>query len=318
MSKTSNETVKAIRGEDLSKVFKEKANALLYKNVIFDDKLFAIEYASKEELLKVVLNETEIVAIIRILKRLEKDGITEEEANILLNAKHNKTVCFAIKYASKMNVLERALTEENYNFVVCILERLNNEKITKTEANILLKSKSRDIVNFAIKYASKKKVFERALLGDCETIDNIFKRLEKEEITEAEANILLSSNSFEIRCIAVQYASKDEILKIAMEENANVIVHILKRLEKDGITKTEANKLLDADSFLTRSFAVEHAAKEELLKMSSEEYSCNVIFKIFDRFISEGMSKKELDILLDSKIPLISTLAEDIYYKFFA
>lgn len=271
-----------------------------------------IKYVSKEKLIKRALVEYSFDVANSILERLEKEGITEDEANILLNVEYYKIRVLAVKYATRANLIKRALEEVDDNVLESILKR---QKITKKEANILLNAVSCKIRVLAVEYAYKKELARRTLLEkDSEVIEKILARLKKEEITKKEAEILLNAKSRQIRSLAVKCASMEKLAeRTLVEENADVLKNVLERLGKEGITEKEANILLEAKDCKIRALAVRYASKVNLIKRALTENIKNIVEAILERLIKEGITKEDASELLKSKNSLISSIAEEIY-----
>ncbi len=209
---------------------------------------FAVEYVTKEKVIETAVSEEDDDVVKSIIERLEKEKITEEEANTLLTAKNWIIRNYAVGYASKERLVEAAVSEKDPDVAKSIINKLEKEKITEEEANTLLAAKSWIIRNYAVEYAAKEKVIEAAVSEEyADVAKSIIERLEKEKITEEEANTLLAAKSWIIRNYAVGYATKDKVLEVAIsEEDDDVAESIIRRLIKEGITKEEVKKLTES------------------------------------------------------------------------
>ncbi len=224
---------------------------------------------------------------------------------------------YAVKYTTKEKVIETAVSEEYYDVIERIIERLGKEKITQKEANTLLAAKSWVIIEFAVKHTTKEKVLQMAVSEEHYYVTkSIVERLEKEEITKEEANTLLAAKSSVIRNYAVKYASKEQVLKeAASEEKDNVAESIIEKLEKEKITEDEANTLLEAEYWKIRNYAVKYASKEILLEAAVSEGNNVVVDSIFEKLIKEGITKEEVKKLTKSYNDCIRNFAKAIFKK---
>ncbi len=142
-----------------------------------------------------------------------------KEEGILLWSENWEVRKFAVKHATKEEVLEVAVSERYSDVLESIIERLKKEEITKVEANNLLGAGAWKIRNYAVKYATKEKVLEVAVSEkDYFVVRSIIERLEKEEITEEQANTLFGSEFHGIMKIAVECASKGKVLEVAVSK----------------------------------------------------------------------------------------------------
>lgn len=79
---------------------------------------FATDFASTEKVSKTLVNENSEKVIGRCIKRLEKSGVNEIQANRLLGANSPIARCYAVKYATKHKILKRLAVETDENFIL--------------------------------------------------------------------------------------------------------------------------------------------------------------------------------------------------------
>ncbi len=125
---------------------------------------YALVHVSKNEMLGLAITTEDLDEVEIIIERLEKEGIIEEEADVLLGAKYCRIRKFTVRFASKEKVLEAAIIEMDPDVVEIITERLEKEGITKEEADVLLGAKHRGIREFAVKYATMKEALDLAVI----------------------------------------------------------------------------------------------------------------------------------------------------------
>ncbi len=144
------------------------------------------------------------------------------------------------------------------------MEKLNKdlETISKEELEKIFEEKAKALLRedaiyrsdflFAIMYSSRSEIIFEALTQECEDfIPIIINRLKKIEITKEEASVLLDAKSSQIRCFAIDFASKIRVIENAVDEyDEYIVLKILERLRKEEITKKEAIMLAKAKNSL--------------------------------------------------------------------
>lgn len=170
----------------------------------YNVRAYAINYASEEVLIEMLMVEDTNNVIFKIFSRLKEYVFSEEQVNNLINAKDSNVREFIINYASKQKLIERLFVENNATVSLKIGQAIKNYELTQEEANKLLDSKSFEVRIYAVKYASKEKIFERLKI-----------ETRKEVVDELIVYIL-------------KYASKNELIEqLAYVNDLSVITSIL-------------------------------------------------------------------------------------------
>ena len=110
----------------------------------------AVDYASREAVIKRASFEKVSYVIIAILKRLEREKITKKEAAELSGARAWHARKFAVAYLSKKEILKMAMVESNSSGIKAILKKLESLKLTKGDFEELSKCEREGIRNFAL------------------------------------------------------------------------------------------------------------------------------------------------------------------------
>lgn len=284
----------------------------------FDEiKVLAAKYSSKEKIIDELLSQTKGAlfhenfesmkkeqVIKKILDSLKKYELTQTEANKLIYSDYYQVRNYAMKYASKEELIEKLIIEKDYSIVHQIISNLGGYTFTKEEGDKLLFASSETVVELGVKYASKEKLIEKLL--ELKTCGNIVKKiffyLKDYKFSDEEIDKLLNAISFKVRALITECAPKEKLVeRLLVEDNFEVLEYIFYELRDYKFTETEISKLINAKHECTRLKIVEYASEEVLLNRLFVEDDESIIEYILSKLKNYYFSLKQADKFLESK-----------------
>lgn len=259
------------------KIGLEEFNHLLdSKNNII--RMFSVEYASLENVLKLALVEENNYVIYKIIERLDKEEVFIEQMDCLSKAISRKIRSYSVHFVSTEALIEMALIEENEFVLAEIVKRLNTTLIlSEVQYGNLLNAISKDIREYALEKASINEIINHAIKEEDEEFAkeyiSVFKKLDN--LSESDYSFLINAKSIEIRKYVLRNANFNDILKLAIqEEDEELCESILKRIKTEtmkNFDKSIVNKLLYAKSHIIKKYAVSLVDIETLMNFVNNE-----------------------------------------------
>lgn len=190
-----------------------------------DVRVYAYKFISTLDLVESIKIEENIEVLVKASRILNMRTLKKIEANKLIESKSRCIRECAYKYASIDKIIEALKREENRYLANILIKRLNNVSVAidSNLADKLLQCTNEVIRNFAVKYASEKKIIKLLAYENNEKIvSSCIERLDT--ITENQAGSLINAPVLITRCFAIKFAARSKILKRLSVENNKVFI----------------------------------------------------------------------------------------------
>lgn len=189
--------------------------------------------------------------------KLEKNN-TLTEADKLIDNISWQVRKRAIKYASEEKLLERVYIEEDENVTSEILKRLKDYRFTVNEIEKIAYAPTWEAKFFAFKYAIEMPGFYYL------------------ELRNNLANKLLLAPQEEMKILAVQYASYENLIENMLSVNELLLDTYIERLKEYKFPKEKADRLMDSEKIAVIKLVAKYASKEkvaDVLRKLSDKYA---------------------------------------------
>lgn len=260
-------------------------------------RMSAVVYSPKYILVNKLLGEYSSEVSDKILRFLQDYKIPREIANKLLvsSIASEKVKKAAAKYATKTALVNALCKEKDRDVIAAIMEKLENFKITSTQAaSILKQSHSTRARIYAVQFASYKILLDTLEKEfEADVVEKILERLENYDFSKCNVQRFLYAQNKFTEAFFVKYATKEQLLKRLQCMTSEVLEErILETLVESGnLTEEEANRIVDVD-------ANSVILCNDLLKCVSEERRVQVLLRIDD----EGVIKAFFELQQDKKL----------------
>ena len=262
---------------------------------------FAVSLSTLDQILSIAHYENNSLVAEEIVESFQKFNITNDTANTLLNAKSYLIRQFAIKYASKIEIICACINEENPLVSHLLVKYLRKKKISQENANYLINAISYEIREFASLYATSEILVNRAMIEIDDYVINCIKtRLISQNI---KTDVLINAISPLVREFSVDISSDDALIQRAcIEENISVLDKIMKKLSNGNLQPSKANLLINIELESWRAYIVSIADKNFIIKRALIEESPIVLKNIILRLEKFQVTQYEQDMLLEKSL----------------
>lgn len=287
---------------------------LMLNSLSADLRKYAVNYAVKhklfDELLERVCIENNMSVADAILEHME---LNVNQANKLLNANLLEVIIYAIKFASKDEVIKKLSTEKKLfllDKVAIATELKKHHKLTRSDAKCFIDDYNINAL-FVEFYATRdivkiltNKEFEYSLVN----IYYITNLLSSKKLTQTQLLKLLKTEIYSFKVLAAKLLPKNVLVELLNDKSIDWVTanEILNNLEDYKISKIRSSEIL-LNSGITRvklrvlNTSINEAIVANLYDESEEE----IIEQSFKLLKKYKLSKEEAQILINAVSPCV-------------